>query len=167
MDSVDLYILRHGKAETARTGTRDADRSLTEKGRVEIERISKWMNSQGIACELIATSPLKRGQETAGIVAEYTGAESRVVIWESLAPGESPDNELKNVVKERNDSAILIVGHEPMLSMFISRTIAGTDIASIVLAKGGLAKIRNFSFTQSLSGELQWLLTPKLMTGGP
>jgi hypothetical protein len=50
-----------------------------------------------------------------------------------------------------------------MLSMLISRIISGHDAVSLVLAKGGLAKIRNFSFDKRPSGELQWLLTPVQM----
>jgi hypothetical protein len=33
------------------------------------------------------------------------------------------------------------------------------------MTKGGLAKIRDFSFHQRPSGELHWLLTVKQMTG--
>ena len=49
--------------------------------------------------------------------------------------------------------------------MLIGRIISGGDSASLVLAKGGLAKIRNYSFNKRPSGDLQWLLTPKQMMG--
>jgi hypothetical protein len=50
-----------------------------------------------------------------------------------------------------------------MVSMLISRIISGHDTVSLSLAKGGLAKIRNFSFDKRPSGDLQWLLTPGQM----
>ena len=47
--------------------------------------------------------------------------------------------------------------------MLISRIISGNDGVSIILAKGGMAKIRNYSFNKRASGDLQWLLTPGQM----
>jgi hypothetical protein len=47
--------------------------------------------------------------------------------------------------------------------MLISRIISGHDAVSLILAKGGLVKIRNFSFDKKPFGELQWLLTPEQM----
>jgi phosphohistidine phosphatase len=42
--------------------------------------------------------------------------------------------------------------------------IIGTTSAKIVLKKGGVGKIRITSFTPRISGELRWLLTPKVIT---
>jgi len=39
----------------------------------------------------------------------------------------------------------------------------GTTSAKIVLKKGGVAKVRITSFTPRVSGELRWLLTPKII----
>jgi phosphohistidine phosphatase SixA len=62
MNVVDLYILRHGKAEHAHNGVDDSKRNLTEKGKDEVQKISWWMISQNIDFDLIATSPLNRAQ---------------------------------------------------------------------------------------------------------
>lgn len=82
-----------------------------------------------------------------------------MVIWDSLAPGGNPDDILRKAGQGHNREAILIVGHEPVLSIIISRTIAGAENASIALAKGGLAKIRNFSFIRGPPGNCNGLLT--------
>jgi phosphohistidine phosphatase len=42
--------------------------------------------------------------------------------------------------------------------------IIGTTSAKIILKKGGVAKVRMTSFTPEISGELRWLLTPKMIT---
>ncbi len=68
--------------------------------------------------------------------------------------------------RQGTDAAILIVGHEPALSMLISTIISGEGSSSVVLAKGGLAKIGNYSFTGRPSGDLKWLVTPKLILKG-
>ena len=74
---VDLYILRHGKAEAGDLGLEDAERKLTGKGKEEIALIAQWMASRGIKFDLIATSPLKRARETAGIIAASRGLKNR------------------------------------------------------------------------------------------
>ena len=71
--------------------------------------------------------------------------------------------------KFKQDSSILIVGHEPYLSTLISEVICernrvGTAGGRVVLKKAGLAKVRiTSSSLQMIHGELSWLLTPKHM----
>lgn len=160
---VDLFILRHGKAQPADCTTHDADRALTGKGRDEITSVAQWMVSRGYDFDVIATSPLKRARQTAEIIASFQGAKHRVVVWESLAIAGDLDAICRNLGEYEKSGKVLIVGHEPTLSMLISRIITGTDTAAIVMAKGGLAKIRNYSSLYRPSGELQWLLSPRQM----
>jgi phosphohistidine phosphatase len=162
---VDVYILRHGKAEGAGPGTADADRRLTEKGRDEITSAGRWIASQGIRFDVIAASPLVRAQETAAIIADALGQGDCLVTWKVLAPGGDPDT-VCNVISGHMDArAILLVGHEPLLSALISRIISGEENALIGLSKGSLAKIRDFRISMCPSGELRWLLTAKQMAG--
>jgi phosphohistidine phosphatase SixA len=51
---VDVYILRHGKAEDAGPTASDADRQLTKKGREEIMAAGRWMAAQDLRFDLIA-----------------------------------------------------------------------------------------------------------------
>ena len=142
----------------------DADRRLTKKGREEILAVARWMASQGFRFDLIATSPLVRAQETAEIIAGVLRPEKRVT-WRSLVPDGEPDTVCREISKHPEDSAVLLVGHEPLLSSLIGQIIAGDPGAGIVMTKGALAKIRNFSYTHRPSGELHWLLTAKQMAG--
>jgi len=162
---VDVFILRHGKAEETRPGGSDADRHLTKKGRDDILAVAHWIAAQDLQFDLIATSPLARAQETAEIVAETVGAQEKLVTWKALVPGGNTDTVCREIGMHREGSAILLVGHEPLLSSLISRISAGDDHAGIVMTKGGLAKIRDYSFHQCPSGELHWLLTAKQMAG--
>jgi phosphohistidine phosphatase len=162
---VDLYILRHGKAEPGGLGLEDAKRKLTGKGKEEIALIAQWMASRGIKFDVIATSPHKRAYETAGIIAASRGLKTKITVWESLAPGGNPDDIWHDIGTCDENDAVLIVGHEPTCTFIISRIVSGLDSASIVMTKGGLAKIRNHSFQHHRSGELQWLLTAKQMIG--
>jgi phosphohistidine phosphatase len=160
---MDLFILRHGKAGKATGGPDDAARALTREGKDGISQMAKWMKGEKFRFDIIATSPLKRARQTASIVASVLDQEDRLAVWDELAPGGDPDTICYNASQQGNDAAVLIIGHEPALSMLISTIISGEGNGSIVLAKGGLAKIGNYSFKARPSGDLQWLITPKLI----
>jgi phosphohistidine phosphatase len=157
---MDLFVLRHGKAGPSSDGSDDSKRALTGDGKKEIRKIGKWMRRKKFRFEVIATSPLTRAYETAEIVARSLGQKKRLAVWEELAPGGDVDTICYHVAQYGEEASVLLTGHEPLLSMLVSRIIAENDTASLILAKGGLAKIRNYSFNKRPSGDLQWLLTP-------
>ncbi|HVP94805.1 MAG TPA: phosphohistidine phosphatase SixA [Methanoregulaceae archaeon] len=168
---MDVYILRHGKAGQHVPGENDSLRALTEKGREEIKGISEWMVSREIFFDIIATSPLLRATETAKIVAEGLGQEKNLETWSSLTIGGDPGTICRRIADKSEESSLLLVGHEPALSSLISLIISGDTGAGILLAKGGLARIRNVTNNGvGVRGELHWLLTPKQimsMRSGP
>jgi phosphohistidine phosphatase len=162
---VDVYLLRHGKAENAGHALADADRRLTRKGRENIAAAGRWMAVQELQFDLIAASPLVRAQESATIIAECLGEPDHLVTWKALAPGGNPGSVCHLIGKPADLRAILLVGHEPLLSALISRIITGNENAAIAMSKGALAKIREFSPARSPSGELHWLVTATQMAG--
>ena len=154
--------MRHGRAEDAGHGGSDTERRLTKKGHDEIRAVARWMKAQDLSFDLIAASPLARAQETAGIVAAALGA-APVKTWDVLVPGGKPDEVCHVVSRYPDGAAILLVGHEPLLSALASRMVAGDDRARIAMTKGAVAKIRQFSFESGCTGELHWLLTARQM----
>jgi len=162
---VDIFILRHGKAEDAGPGRSDADRPLSKKGRDEIHAVAHWIAAQDLPFDLIAASPLARAQETAAIVAGVLECPETLATWNALVPGGSPDTICAGIGRLPDQHSILLVGHEPLLSSLISRIICGNEDAGIVMTKGALAKIGQYSFTGHPAGELHWLITAKQMAG--
>jgi phosphohistidine phosphatase len=162
---MDLFILRHGKAGKSSDGTADAARALTRNGKDEIKKVARWMKGNKFRFDAIATSPLKRAFGTAKIIATVLGQKDRLTVWDELAPGGDLDSVCYNASHYGENATVLIIGHEPTLSLLISKIIGGNGNGSIILVKAGLAKIQNYSFTKRPSGDLQWLLTPKHMGG--
>jgi phosphohistidine phosphatase len=160
-DWMDLFVLRHGKAGHSSDDPDDSTRPLTPNGREEIREIARWMRRERFRFDVIASSPLTRASETAGIIARALDRKDRLVLWEELAPGGDPDTVCSHAMQSGDNGVLLIVGHEPGLSGLVGRIISRGGAPSIIFAKGSLAKIRNFSFDGQPSGELQWLLTPK------
>ena len=158
---MDLFILRHGKAEKSSDGTADADRALIRKGKEGVKKVAQWMKGNKIRFDAIATSPLKRAQGTAKIVAAVLDQKDRLIVWDELAPGGDLDTVCYHASGYGEHATVLVIGHEPGLSMLVSKIIGDTSNGSIGFAKAGLAKIQNYSYTKRPSGDLQWLLTPK------
>lgn len=159
---MDLYLLRHGRAGQSPGGFDDSARPLTAEGKKEIRNAARFLKKRKIRFDAIATSPLVRARETAEIVSRVTGTGGDTVVWDELGPGGDPDTLCYRASQYREDAVLLLVGHEPSLSGFLSRIIGGGS-ASVALGKGGLAKVRHFSSGHSPAGELQWLLTAGLI----
>jgi phosphohistidine phosphatase len=157
---MDLFILRHGKAGQLSEKAGDRARKLNKAGRSEIKKVARWMKRKNLRFDAVATSPLARAYETAEIVAKSLDIQDRLEVWDELAPGGDPDTACYHASQAGNEASLILVGHEPGLSDLIGRIISGGDTASLVIAKGGLARIRNFSFSDKPYGELQWLVTP-------
>ena len=161
---MDLYLLRHGKAEkTVPGGGIDDERPLSGRGKSEVREIAAWMLSQGCVIDCIATSPLTRARETAEIIAEVYPAARGPELWQELSPGVEFDRLLCRIREQHNTPSLLLIGHEPSMSTCIGRIISGSGNVRVVLKKGGLAKIVNFFPSENSSGDLAWLLTPRHM----
>ena len=138
----------------------DSERPLTPDGRIELQKIAKSLKAIGLQSDRIYSSPLRRARETADIAARIL----KVPVleeWDELKPDASKEALYRKLARLGQDSKPILVGHEPHLSSMIGEII-GTRDARIILKKGGLAKVRITSFTPRISGELRWLLTPKI-----
>ena len=158
---IDIFVLRHAEAGNRMTvAEEDSKRPLTPGGRIEMQKIAKSLKTVGLQTDRIYTSPLRRARETAEITARIL----KIPIleeWDELKPDGNKQALYRKLSGLEQDSRPILVGHEPHLSSVIGEII-GTPDARIVLKKGGLAKVRITSFTPRISGELRWLLTPKI-----
>jgi phosphohistidine phosphatase len=160
---MELIILRHGEAgKRAPVASNDSERSLTVAGRDEVKEVAESMEELGITLDVIATSPLKRALETAQVAAKVLKREKALETWDELKPERDPKDLYRRLSKMKRDSSILLVGHEPYLSSMISELIGAKRGSRISLKKAGLAKVEIESLIPP-SGELRWLLTPRLL----
>ena len=141
---------------------KDSERPLTPEGRTEIQEIAKSLKTVGLQTDRIYTSPLRRARETAEIAAKALNIRT-LEEWDELKPDGSRAELYRKLARLEQNSRPILVGHEPYLTSMIGEII-GTTGAKIVLKKGGIGKVRITSFTPRVSGELRWLLTPKIIT---
>ena len=158
--------MRHGEAvRNVQSGpsASDADRPLTMSGKKEIEEISYFLRSLNIKFTLIVSSPLKRAHQTACIVSKIFKVANGLEYWDELKPEGAKLALVEKLSKLKEDSTVLLVGHEPFLSSFISEIVFGSPSGNLVLKKGGFAKLRILSNFPKMTAELRWLLSPRLM----
>ena len=114
---MQLYFLRHGEADWPGWTKPDDERPLTDFGKKEVRQVAKFINRLKVKAELIVTSPLPRALQTAEVAAEELKTKLRQD--EALEPGFGI-SELRTVVKRHGSKVLMLVGHEPDLSMLVS-----------------------------------------------
>jgi len=164
---MDLYILRHAIAvERGTHGFKDdSQRPLTDKGVQKMQRVAEGMLTLKLSFDAILSSPFVRARQTAEIVADSLCAKKKLEFTPHLELG-GDQRKLIGLINEKygSDLSILLVGHEPYLSSFISVLIAGTDGLSITMKKGGLCKLVVATLSYGWCATLEWLLTPRQLT---
>ena len=158
---MDVYILRHGIAEDLSSGGSDAERALTPKGRQKLRQVLRLARAAAIRPSVILTSPLVRAVQTAEVAAAIFAYRREVVRTNALLPTASPQAIWQELRSRKNEPALLLVGHEPLLSQVVGYLL-GTPGLRVALKKAGLVRIHIESFSAAPSGTLQWLLSPKL-----
>ena len=157
---VEIYLLRHGVADDRASTGRDADRRLTEEGRDKLRRVLERAHGAGVQPSLILSSPLKRAIETAEIAARELGYEGKILRTDALLPGSSPQAVWEEIRRHRDESAILLSGHEPLFSATVAWMLGSTR-AMIEFRKGALVRIDVESPGPVPAGVLQWMITRK------
>jgi len=160
---LELYILRHGEAgKSLGASVRDDKRSLTEQGRKDVQGAGEAIVELGIRFDHILSSPLNRAAQTAELVARTTRSKTRVEFWDELKPEGDQRALCSKLSLLGRESTVLVVGHEPYLTTLL-RAIVGGNGARIVLKKSGLARVSVKKFGPEMSGELRWLLSPRVL----
>jgi phosphohistidine phosphatase len=166
---LELYLLRHGDAgrRTAIAASPvSSDLPLTIAGREEIAVLARSLKHLNLKFDVIISSPLKRAIQTAKIIAKALVMEKRISIWNELVPEGNRSKLYSRLNQYTRESTILMVGHQPYLTNIICDMIFQkrvNQVGQINLKKAGLAKIRVISLIPNTSGELRWLLTPRIL----
>jgi len=148
-----LLVIRHGAAmdqeKFAESGESDELRPLTPDGKRDMKKI-----------DILATSPLVRARQTAGIVADEMEMDD-AEITDTLKPEAALEDFEKWAGLYAHNNLLAIVGHEPHLSSLVTWLISGKRDSRIELKKGGACLIDFEAEAKHDAGTLAWLLTPR------
>jgi len=152
---VNLYLLRHGDAMEA--GYDDAERPLSPLGENQAAQAGLALQRLDVFPDIIVSSPLVRAKQTAMAVQQIL-QKPEISISEYLIPG-TDQRQLLELLNNISRQTVLLVGHEPLLSTFISSLVSGSMSARIAMNKGSLARLDT---PRPIAGgvcSLRWLLT--------
>jgi phosphohistidine phosphatase len=155
-----IYFLRHASAgKTILDPKKDERRPLDEDGILQARYIGRLLANLDVQVDQIVSSPLKRARQTASLVANELAFEAAVQIEDALRPAAEFEQFQAMLSRYRKYEAIMVVGHNPSFTEFLSKTIStGGGAAQIDFKKGAVVKVG----MNGRSGTLQWLVTPKI-----
>ena len=155
---MNIFLIRHGKAEAASQTKKDIDRELTEEGKNIIKRsVGFWKNGI-ISFDFIITSPFKRAIQTAEIIAELMNYKNDLIKDKALSPGCSTRSVIQ-LAEVLNVDNIAFVGHQPDMSYHISSLVCGSQL-NLKFSPASIAKISFKGNPKPGNGILEFLLPP-------
>ncbi|HEY3927941.1 MAG TPA: phosphohistidine phosphatase SixA [Candidatus Koribacter sp.] len=155
-----IYFLRHANAGEKRTDpVKDEKRPLDKDGVLQCRYVGALLAALDVQVDQIITSPLKRAMQTASLVGNDIDFGGKLQVSDTLRPSATFEEFRDLLTSCAKFEAIMVVGHNPNLTEFVSQIVThGGSRKSIELKKGGIARV-DYSPKRSV---LNWMITPKL-----
>jgi phosphohistidine phosphatase len=152
---IHLSLLRHADAGDP-MGWRgnDADRPLSSKGHLQVERLADHLAGARFGADLVLTSPKVRAHETAEPIANRLGA--KLVVDDRLGAGFDVEDVEAMLRAHGDPKDVVLIGHDPDFSELLS-TLVGVDLP---MKKAALARLEPDRPLSAGDARLQWLLPP-------
>ena len=164
-----LLIMRHAKSDRADASLPDFDRPLNRRGQKDVPRVARFL-AGAAAPDLVLSSAAQRAQQTAvGLVdslGELLGAPPELVVDGRLylAPPDVLASTAADVFGKATTA--LVVAHNPGVEDWV----AGLTGALLRMPTAAVACIDNeaddWHAATTGRGQLQWLITPRLLKSG-
>ena len=163
--NMNLYIIRHAIAVARGTPGYDdeSQRPLTDKGIRKMNKIANGLRKFDLKLDMILSSPYVRARDTARILASEFQKKDQLGFSDNLIPPGNFETLVAEIHEKYDVDNLALVGHEPMLSQFVSWLTTGDTGMNLVLKKGGACYLSADNLYQNHRANLVWLLTPALM----
>ncbi|MGJ8677268.1 MAG: SixA phosphatase family protein [Akkermansiaceae bacterium] len=136
---MQLLLIRHAQAEAYAAS--DAARSLTEKGKVQSEKVASLLSASDLRPDITISSPLVRARQTAEIFCKAGGFTAPIIeAW--LACGMRPSDAMQQLMTYREFERVAMVGHEPDFSSF-AEWLLGSQAGGIHVRKASVLLFSN------------------------
>ena len=144
-----LFLLRHAKSSWDDPAMHDIDRPLNARGIRAARFMGEFMQTNGLAPDVILSSPSKRTRMTVELLTEASHIESPIIFDDRIY--EASLGDLVAVIDENKNSAdtIMIVCHNPGIESLI-RHLSGSFEPMPTAALAVLARTDNAEYQFSL-----------------
>ena len=155
-----LYFLRHASAgKSVMNPKKDERRPLDEEGMLQARYVGRLLANLDVQVDQIISSPLKRALQTATLVANELAFEAAVQTDDALRPEAEFDQFQTMLARYKKYDAVMVVGHNPSLTEFLSKSVSGASGSTQMdFKKGAVARVE----MNGRTGSLDWLVTPKI-----
>jgi len=148
-----LYLVQHGEAKSE---AEDPQRSLSEKGRVEVQNVAKMAKKLNLSPSKIYHSGKVRAKQTAEIFSDSLKRPAEAV------QGLNPNDEVRGwgdqISRERED--LMIVGHLPFLEKLASLlTTHDEETRPVTFRYGAVVYLEQ---REDRRWSIRWILTPEM-----
>ena len=138
---------------------KDEKRPLDDEGILQTRYIGRMLAQLDVRVDHIVSSPLKRAMQTASLAANELAFETPIETDDALRPEAGFEDFQAMLSRYKKSEAVIVVGHNPNFTEFLSKSISdSTGAAQIEFKKGAVAKVE----MNGRTGTLQWLVTPKI-----
>ncbi|CAK0742882.1 phosphohistidine phosphatase [Gammaproteobacteria bacterium] len=159
---MDLILLRHAQAEKSDVERYPDDdlRPLSELGIKRQRKIAKAIYTMGLRPDRIVSSLRLRARQTAEITATVLGRKDNLEFNDILGAGYSPTAVLELLATFSHREMIMLVGHEPDLSV-VAGLLLGPNAGPIIkFRKSSLLGLRFPRLPQLGEGTLEFFYRP-------
>ena len=137
---MEIYIIRHGKAEVDSNTGMDFDRVLKKKGHKQAQWLADWIAERSPKPELVLSSPYARAKETAPPIWEVLGMEAQ--IDDRLGAERSLSDYFDVLEDAKGSSCVALVGHNPTCARAVTSLCTGLMAMPGGHRTGELAHVR-------------------------
>jgi phosphohistidine phosphatase len=157
-----IYFVRHASAGPKKsTELQDRRRPLDPEGILQCTTMGRCLSTLEAHVDIILSSPLKRATQTASLIANEIGHDGTLLTDAALEPQAQFDAFRRMLQKYSRMEAIMVVGHNPSLSQFLSLLISDQQSESAIdLKKGAVARV---DLAGRRPASLAWCVTPKIV----
>ncbi len=161
---MELYLVRHAIAEQRdlERWPDDSRRPLTAAGIERFRVAARGLRRLGIEVEAVLSSAYLRAWDTA----ELLSAEAEWPKPEECAALEPTTSRTAclDALRNRPESALALVGHQPLLSELAVLLLAGDESPMrLELKKGGVLCLRFTAAPEAAAGTLRWSASPRIL----
>ena len=137
---MDVYVIRHGKAEDQSESGLDRDRALRKKGRRQSEWLGEWISGGAELPAMVLASPYVRAQQTGEAIWRRLGMEAQT---DDRLGAERSLSDVIDVLRDaRGVGCVALVGHNPNCARLVSALCRGLTAMPGGHRTGELAHVR-------------------------
>ena len=150
-----VIFLRHAKSDWHAGSSTDIERPLNKRGRQAAAAVGRFLAEAGRVPDLVLCSPAAQTRQTLELAMQAGSWTSPAETADDLYYGSV--SHMIALASQRRAPVTMLVGHEPTTSAAIGRLTG----AALRMPTAALAQV---TLNPDNSGQLDWLIPPRLLT---